>query len=578
MALILFLVIPIAIYFTSVLILDEMTKQAGVSVLDICSSKNSWANSMLTDINLVNACKEVQLIEYLQFAGVSLAAFSVVTFGLVFLSAKIAGDNRDLNALIFPKLVPLMIFFIGASVLTQGVAATFALYELQVQFVGSWYPIITIGFGIGSIGVAFSIISSSLNIQKKIELSQRGIVIDDKNSPIWDFVNKIAEEVKVKVPDNIVIGLEPNFYATTADVVALSSNKTVTGETLYISAPLMRLFKKDELKAVIGHELGHFKADDVRYAEKFSPVYRSLTNAISSALKQKSILSVPAILSLDFIKSAFQFNEKKISRQREYEADKIGSQASSSQALINALVKLNIFSGNWSSLQHQLVQNLNLGRAINNLSTLYIASVAYDTDDSQTKALLEKSLSSKTSHPIDTHPTLLERIKSLDLTSECVFNTQLSIPEESISELIIEIDEIEQQLTIDEQKFYLQLGVATWEIDKPEGDEPYNLAELIETAAALMVCADGKIELSEIRRAEELGMSMIRHFNPLIFREKCFNESSLPYKDEIITIFNKIDDSNFIDVVKEFLTAIAESDGVIDETEQKFIDDIIKRG
>ena len=77
---------------------------------------------------------------------------------------------------------------------------------------------------------------------------------------------------------NIVVGIEPNFYATAADVVGCGDT-TLKGETLYLSLSLMRLFNKSELKAVIGHELGHFSAKDTEYSSKFAPVYRGLGNA-----------------------------------------------------------------------------------------------------------------------------------------------------------------------------------------------------------------------------------------------------------------------------------------------------------
>ena len=71
----------------------------------------------------------------------------------------------------------------------------------------------------------------------------------------------------------ILVGIEPTFYATAADIVGCGK-ETLKGETLYLSMSLMRLFNKSELKAVIGHELGHFSSKDTDYSTKFAPVYR----------------------------------------------------------------------------------------------------------------------------------------------------------------------------------------------------------------------------------------------------------------------------------------------------------------
>ena len=85
-------------------------------------------------------------------------------------------------------------------------------------------------------------------------------LVDRKEEPkLWDFVDSIANELGSSPPDNIIVGLQPTFYATAANVGLVSQKTILKGETLFVSLPLMRLFNKEELKSVIGHELGHQK-------------------------------------------------------------------------------------------------------------------------------------------------------------------------------------------------------------------------------------------------------------------------------------------------------------------------------
>lgn len=578
-ALILLLVVPIASIVLSHLILNylnsDFASQSLPAVTEICSPNGPWASLIQADSSLRSACEEIGWIDFMQTAGWSLTLITLVVFGCVWVAAKLAGNNRKINASLFPKLVPLMLIFIGISVVAQGALATFALYEAQAQFLGSWFPLLTGGVGLGAIIVALVIISASAKISTRTEMTQRAVVLDDKDLPLWSFVEEIADSIGAPAPTNIVVGLEPNFYATSADVKALSSEKTVKGETLYISAPLMRLLSIDEIRAVIGHELGHFKGKDAEFAKKFAPVYRALGEAMNGAGNQQTLMALPAMGALSFLHKAFETNEKQISRDREFEADRIGAQASTASALIHALVKLNVFGGLWPQLQVNVIKNLNLGRPVENMSSLYGSSVAFDTDDLSARNKARDSLASRTSHPTDTHPTLSERANNLNVEESIVEFTELSIPSDPASKLLPDLSDLEKQLTTDEQRFYVALGVASWESEKPEGENVYQLTQLLETAAAVMVCADGKIEISEIERAEVLGVQMVQHFNSLSFREKCLKFEELPSVDELSDFLGNIDSEEFKELVVTFLTSIAESDGEISLDEQKFIYGIV---
>ena len=95
----------------------------------------------------------------------------------------------------------------------------------------------------------------------------------------------------------------------------------------------MRLFSQEEFGAVIGHELGHFKGEDVKYTVKFAPVYRALSVAVNNASEQGQLMAIPALSVLSFILERFAKSEREVSRQREFEADKVGAYATSNTAL-----------------------------------------------------------------------------------------------------------------------------------------------------------------------------------------------------------------------------------------------------
>ena len=573
------LAVPVLGYVTSVFLINKFDRELSsvwemdASILDLCLPE---ALALLDGSEIVSLCQEVVWIDRLETISLTLAFASIAYMFVIKLFAKFAGADRQKNAQIFPALVTLSLIFIGVIIAMQGAAATFAVYELQVQLAGMYYPIATGGLGLGAIIVALAVVGAAIKIKTKTKIEQRSIVASKGKYPeLWSFVENIARATDAPIPSNIVVGLEPNFYATGAEVHSLSDDVTVYGETLYLSLPLMRLFTTDELASVVGHELGHFKGDDASYTLKFAPVYRALRTATNSANEAGSLMALPALTMLGFLSDTFALNERQISRDREFEADLIGKAASSETSLISALVKLSVFGQFWGRLQSQVIDALDHGRSVSNMSRLYADSVAFDTDPENAKIAAKGSAESVIAHPTDSHPTLAQRMEALGVEPGFLESVRLVVPNDSSAVLLPEIRVLENQLSVDEQALYIRLRLSDYESKMPEGDDPYALVRFIQVAAAVMVCADGKVEPEEIEIAETLGVGLITEFSPLEFRELCHDPQNLPSTIELgDSITESFKDSETIDLLRTYLIAIAESDGEIDASEQLFIDSI----
>ena len=570
LALIINLVIPAIGYFVSNWILNDIGSKIEIDPVIAC---NIFAENNVREMKSV--CELVENLSLLQNASIGVAAACLGLIILYIFTGLICGKNRLLNSIIFPILIPLTTIIISIGFLADGAIITYAAYIGESWLIGRVHFILIGGIGLASIVGAMKLITSIFSIKNDIDLFQLAKLIDkDDQSDMWDFVNSIANDLKSKPPDNIIVGLQPTFYATGANVKILGK-ETLKGETLFISLPLMRLFNKEELKSVIGHELGHFRGSDIHYTLKFAPVYRGLQHSISELNEDASIVNIPAISMLSFMMQIFSINERRISREREFEADNAAISVSSSDVFAMALGKVSVYSGLWKFLQQNNIKRLNEGKISPNLSLIFEDSSRYDISHENVKNVLEQILQTRVSHPTDTHPTTFERYENINFDYQKMNIEELTKKGKSSASLINNLDSIEEELTQVEHHVMIELGHA----DLPEDTETESAGYLnaIYTLAAGMVCADGKVLPEEINEAEAIGKSLFENFDSVDFRAFCNNFDEIPHFEKVVDIFGKSLDSDQKKIIYDYLKKIALSDDDFDETEQKLLENLSKK-
>jgi Zn-dependent protease with chaperone function len=231
----------------------------------------------------------------------------------------------------------------------------------------------------------------------------------------------------------------------------------------------MRILSCDELTAVIGHELGHFRGEDTKFSLRFYPIYAGTGQALAALESQsengaRALALLPAFAILSFFMEQFAQAERAIGRHRELEADKAGVSVSSGRALATSLLKIGAFSPLWGSIRAAMVKALSQGKAYTNVSALY-AEVAASSGKPE---LLDEVAVTPTAHPTDTHPPTKMRIQALGLSVAELRDEALAIDAEASSaSLLTNPTEIEEELTDIEHRVLLELGVARL----PEGEQ-----------------------------------------------------------------------------------------------------------
>jgi uncharacterized tellurite resistance protein B-like protein len=330
----------------------------------------------------------------------------------------------------------------------------------------------------------------------------------------------------------------------------------------------MRLFDYDELRSVIGHELGHFSGEDTEYSKRFAPIYGSLQKSYAGLAESPGLAAIPVIITLGNLLGSFDSNVKKISRERELLADKAGALAGGEQALVRALLKVSLYSEAWRHVTNKIVERMLKGVGFSkNMSWLFSSVVQHNVNAESISDRIFEISGEKVSHPTDTHPTTAERAEHLGVRISDIENLDLMLPAEPIVERFPQHKVFEEELSAFEQAVYQARGA-----DGEMKDEQI-LQRVISMFAAFMTLADGDIDKSEIAMAESIGAACFENFDYFQYREYCHYPDLLLEEDQLLEAASGLDDE-FKRLIVHMCRDIAMADGELAEDEAALLDRI----
>lgn len=411
-----------------------------------------------------------------------LAAYVTLGLGVLAIIASIFvpivfGRNRRLLALLFSPTVRIVTFSVGVAIVLQGLLGAYAVYTIETTAAHVYHPKLIAIVGLAGIVTGFAVLAATFSVFRTHPMAVLARRVDATLcAPLFAQLKMLSGRLGARPPDNVIVGLEPNFFVTTGKVQIQPTGELLEGETLYLSLPLCRTLTVAELDAVIGHELGHFIGQDAAYSKRFMPAYVTLHKAMVG-VASAGVFAKPALYMLELCMMQFAKAERAIGRKRELAADEAGSRVSSSKALITALFKVGLYSGIWQGVRRANIQSLESGKVYDNLSTFF----ALASKDAFTNANIEEEKSilagTKTAHPIDTHPSTGQRMQALGVELAEIEGESLAVPASSAAALFDNFEKIEQELTLHEHGFLVATGQALL----PEQEQPA-IAEKIEKA------------------------------------------------------------------------------------------------
>lgn len=232
------------------------------------------------------------------------------------------------------------IFLIWAGIwLTIGILSEYISIRALIAIVGGW---IIIG------GFLWAIIKSLFVFSRSENLNR--LEIHQSDAPkLFALIEEISHSAGEKMPKHVYVSPEVNacvFYDK-----PLMSLFFHTKKNLEVGLGLLFGLNKQEFKAVIAHEYGHFGQKSMRIGQVVSTCYNIISNLVNS--EQASIVRPILRKTFVYVQRGFMT----LSRSMEYEADCKSAMVAGNGAAISALCKIEIIAERFSGY-NSLVQNI----------------------------------------------------------------------------------------------------------------------------------------------------------------------------------------------------------------------------
>ncbi len=214
--------------------------------------------------------------------------------------------------------------------------------------------------------------------------------------------------------EHIVASLTQDFYVTSSAALVMPAETLLHGRTLHVPLLYLGLLDREEIGAVIGHELAHFAGEDTEYSLRFLPIYdgvsRSLGALADTILASDPLqgrLMRPSFMLGVFFMERFDHAVNHWRRERELLADAAGARLVGRAAMASALLRVSVL--------HAPLDDTLMDKGAN-AAERDLPNAVLMTLQGMELQLPPEALESQQPHPTDTHPSNGERLHALQVT------------------------------------------------------------------------------------------------------------------------------------------------------------------
>jgi Zn-dependent protease with chaperone function len=287
----------------------------------------------------------------------------------------------------------------------QGTLLVALSYWVTALWAHRYYPkLILVAGGLALIGV----IAVVAAIFKKTDLT-----LDVEGKPLspdgagrfYDELKAICHKVETAPPDQVIVGIDDNFFVT--EVPVRADGKMLGGRTLFASLALLKQLHVAEADGVLAHELAHFSGADTFYSKKTAPLLAGYQRYLEALYRGG--IGRAVFYFMNCFRSLFELSLGKRRREREFRADRIAAEITSPRDVAGALLRITAYSRFRGEIQQKLFEHERV------LETTNIAGqIAEGFSASAVRFAAEHDIGElKSSHPFDSHPPLADRLEAI---------------------------------------------------------------------------------------------------------------------------------------------------------------------
>ncbi len=487
------------------MLLDAIIAEAGPLHPDVVASLRlaTLCQDPLARADLGPACDDVRLGGHLQTLAAAAIAVSLIVLAAVIPVAAIGRRNRVFLGISFRPVLLGVLIGILFVIVADGALVVGAVYLAMGAYLGIVYPWLLAVLGLAALVAVLGVVRAMASMARTTPVPANGIALSRaEDGRLFDLVDEVARSVGTDPPAQIIAGLDPTFFVIDAPLTAFGER--FDGRTLFVSVPLARILDIEEFRAIVGHELAHFKGADTEYSRMFAPGYRGATQSLDALRASAGSWSgIPLLAPLWLLTAClerFGSAERDIGRVRELAADQVGATVASPVALAAALLKLEAHSGAWGDVFSAAMRAVLDGRPAGNVSEQYAARARVGA-----AAAVDANLP-RIPHPFDSHPPTAARLEALAVgMAEAADRATTTDPADPAISLLGRVEELELELSERlEDEIGSELGVAP-------GDEPAGSDRSIalRAAAAADPALEAVVRLFERVRGPDLGRPLV---------------------------------------------------------------------
>ncbi|WP_080041831.1 M48 family metallopeptidase [[Actinomadura] parvosata] len=252
---------------------------------------------------------------------------------------------------------------------------------------------------------AGALVRALLMVSRRRGGEQPGVPVGREHEPVlWQTVEELAQRVRTAPPDEIRLVAEVNA-AVSEDTRFLGLK--ATRRRMFIGLPLLQTLTVDEMRAVLGHELGHYSGAHTRLG---APVYRGRVSLIAT---------VQGLHNHPFIQRLFTWYAKlylrvsqAVSRRQELEADQLAVAIGGRQAMAGALRKIHTTAAGWDLYVSNYLSLTGAGGA--RPAAVFGGFHALMSDPERQAELAKLGEEPEEVSPYDSHPSLADRLAAIE--------------------------------------------------------------------------------------------------------------------------------------------------------------------